>query len=80
MARKTRKLVRSAVALVATTIAEAAIQRAAEDPRVRRKAKAVARSARQALQRTGKKLTRAVKPGRKGKAKRQRRPAARKKA
>jgi hypothetical protein len=80
MAGKTRKLVRSAVALVATTVAEAALQKAAEDPRVQQKAKAAARSAREVMQRTGKKLRRAVKPGSKGKAKRQRRPSARKKA
>lgn len=82
MAGKTRKLARSALGLAAASVAEVALQKLAENPRVRRKAKSVARSAKKILKRTGKKLTRAVKPRAKvksgGKAKSGRRGTARK--
>ena len=57
MAKKTKKLVRAGVALAATTLAEAALQEAARNPRVRRKAKEIAGSAGRALKRTVKKVT-----------------------
>jgi hypothetical protein len=80
MARKTRKLARSALALAATTVAEVAIQKLAEDPRVRRKAKNLARSAAKALKQQKKKLTRSRKPGPKRKAGRERTSASGKKS
>jgi len=71
MARKNRKLAKTALALAATTVAEAVVQKMADDPEFRRKvkakAKAVAGTARKALKRTGKKLARAIKKGRKSK-------------
>jgi hypothetical protein len=57
MAKKTKKLVRAGVALAATTLAEAALQEAARNPRVRRKAKEIASSAGRALKRRVKKAT-----------------------
>jgi hypothetical protein len=58
MAKKTRKLVRTGLVIAATTLAEAALQQAAENPRVRRKAKAIVASAGRRLKRTVKKVTR----------------------
>jgi len=63
MGRKTGKLVRTGLAIAATTLAEAALQRAAEDPRVRRKAKEIVVSTGRTLQRTVKKVI--GKPGQK---------------
>jgi hypothetical protein len=64
MARKNRKLARTALALAATTLVQAVVQKLADDPKFRRmvqaKAKAVAGSAGKALKRSGKKLTRKV--------------------
>ena len=57
MAKKTRKLIGAGLALAATTLAEAALQEAATNPRVRRKAKEIAASAGRALKRTAKKVT-----------------------
>ena len=83
MAGKTRKLARSALGLAAASVAEVALRKLAESPRVQRKARSVARSAKKVLKRTGKKLTRAVKSRAKaksgGKAKSGRSGAARKK-
>jgi len=56
MGRKTGKLVRTGLAIAATTLAEAALQRAAEDPRLRRKAKEIVVSTGRTLQRTVKKV------------------------
>jgi len=56
MGIKTGKLVRTGLAIAATTLAEAALQRAAEDPRVRRKAKEIVVSTGRALKRTVKKV------------------------
>jgi hypothetical protein len=56
MAKKAGKLVRTGLAIAATTLAEAALQRAAEDPRVRRKAKELVVSTGRALKRTVKKV------------------------
>jgi hypothetical protein len=57
MAKKTRKLVGAGLVLAATTLAEAALQEAARNPRVRRKAKEIAASAGRAVKRTVKKVT-----------------------
>jgi hypothetical protein len=57
MAKKTRKLVRTGLAIAATTLAEAALQEAATNPRVRRKAKEIAAATGRALKRTLKKVT-----------------------
>ena len=56
MGKKTGKLVRTGLAIAATTLAEAALQRAAEDPRLRRKAKEIVVSTGRTLQRTVKKV------------------------
>ncbi|MBA3444322.1 MAG: hypothetical protein H0T58_05655 [Gemmatimonadales bacterium] len=62
MARKQQKsLVKTAVALAATALVEKAIQKAAEDPRVRRKAKAVGKALKKRAKSVGKKVSRAVK-------------------
>jgi hypothetical protein len=61
MARKKRKLARGALALAATTIAEVALQKLADNPKVKRKAKAVVGSAGRSLKRSGRKLLRATK-------------------
>ena len=63
MAKKRKNLVRTGLAIVATTLAEAALQQAAENPRVRRKAKEIAVSTGRALKRKVKKI--AAKRGRK---------------
>jgi hypothetical protein len=61
MARKQQKsLVKTAAALAATALVEKAIQKAAEDPRVRRKAKAVGKAVKKRVTAAGKKLTRAI--------------------
>lgn len=57
MAKKTRKLVAAGIALAATTLAEAALQEAATNPRVRRKAKEMAASAGRTLKHTVKTVT-----------------------
>jgi hypothetical protein len=57
MAKKTRKLVRTGLVIAATTLAEAALQQAADNPRVRRKAKAVLASAGRTLKGTVRKVT-----------------------
>jgi hypothetical protein len=57
MGKKTGKLVRTGLAIAVTTLAEAAVQRAAQDPRVRRKAKEIVVSTGRALKRTVKKVT-----------------------
>jgi hypothetical protein len=62
--KKTRKLVRAGLALAATTLAEAAVLKAAKNPRVRQKAKDIVRSAGRALKRSAKKLTGKGKRGR----------------
>ncbi len=61
MARKQRNLAKTAAALVATALLEKAIQKAAEDPRIRRKAKALAEALVKRAQAAGKKITKAVK-------------------
>jgi hypothetical protein len=76
MAKKTRKLVRTGLALAATTLAEVALQEAAENPRVRRKAKELVASTGRALKRAvkmvGGKRGGKTKPGRRAAARRTR--------
>jgi hypothetical protein len=57
MAKKTRKLVRAGLTLATTALAEAAVQRAAQNPRVRRKAGEIVAPTGRALKRTVKKVT-----------------------
>jgi hypothetical protein len=74
MARKRKDLAKAGAALVATALVEKAIQKAAEDPRVRRKAKSVGRALKQRVKAAGKKITTAIKK----RSPKQRRAAARK--
>ena len=60
MARKQRNLAKTAALLAATALLEKAIQKAAEDPRIRRKAKAVAEALVKRAQAAGKKISKAV--------------------
>jgi hypothetical protein len=60
MARKQRNLAKTAAALAATALLEKAIQKAAEDPRIRRKAKAIAEALVKRAQAAGKKISKAV--------------------
>lgn len=60
MARKQRNLAKTAAALAAIALLEKAIQKAAEDPRIRRKAKAVAEALVKRAQAAGKKISKAV--------------------
>lgn len=63
MARKQQKksLARTAAVLAATALAEMAIQTAAKDPRVRRKAKAVGKAVAKRVKAAGKKIRKAIK-------------------
>ena len=61
MARKQKNLAQTAAVLAATALLEKAIQKAAEDPRIRRKAKAVAEALVKRAQAAGKKVTKAIK-------------------
>ena len=61
MARKRRNLAKTAAVLAATALLEKAIQKAAQDPRIRRKAKAVAEALVKRAQAAGKKITKVVK-------------------
>lgn len=61
MARKQRNLAKTAAALAATALLEKAIQKAAEDPRIRRKAKAVAEALLKRAQAARKKVAKAIK-------------------
>jgi hypothetical protein len=60
MARKRRNLAKSAAVLAATALLEKAIQKAAEDPRIRRKAKAVAEALVRRAQAARKKITKVI--------------------
>ena len=60
MARKQKNLAKTAAALAATALLEKAIQKAAEDPRIRRKAKAMAEALLKQAQAAGKKIAKAV--------------------
>jgi len=62
MARKQKKnLAKSAAVLAATALLEKAIQKAAQDPRIRRQAKAVAEALVKRAQAARKKITRVIK-------------------
>ena len=65
MARKQRNLAKTAAVLAATALLEMAIQLAAKDPRVRRKAKAVGKALKKRAKATGKKITKVIKKRRK---------------
>ena len=60
MARKRRNLAKTAAALAATALLEKAIQKAAQDPRIRRKAKAVAEALVKRAQAARRKITKAT--------------------
>ena len=61
MARNKKKgLAQTAAALAATALVEKAIQKAAENPRVRRKAKALGRALKKRAKAAGKKISKAV--------------------
>ena len=61
MARKKKGLARTAAVLAATALLEKAIKKAAEDPRVRRKAKAVGKALKKRAKAAGKKVSKAIK-------------------
>jgi len=61
MARKQRNLAKTAAAMAATALVEKAIRKAAEDPRVRRKAKAVGKALKKRAKAAGKKISKAIK-------------------
>lgn len=62
MARKQRtNLAKTAAALAASALLEKAIKKAAEDPRVRRKAKAVGKALKKRAKAAGKKIRSAIK-------------------
>jgi hypothetical protein len=60
MARKRKGLAPAAAALAATALLEKAIQKAAADPRVRRKAKAIGRALKKGAKAARKKISKAV--------------------
>jgi hypothetical protein len=60
MARKRKGLAQTAAALAATALLEKAIKKAAEDPRVRRKAKAVGKALKKRAKAAGKKISKAI--------------------
>ena len=62
MARKQQKgLVQTAAVLAATALIEKAVQKAAEDPRVRRKAKAAGRRVAKTMKATTRKISKGIK-------------------
>ena len=63
MARKQQKkgLVQTAAVLAATALIEKAVQKAAEDPRVRRKAKAAGKKATKTIKATTRKISKGIK-------------------
>jgi hypothetical protein len=62
MARKKQKrLAKTAAALAATALVEKAIQKASENPRVRRKAKAIGKALKKRAKAAGKKIAKAIK-------------------
>jgi hypothetical protein len=60
MARKRKGLAPTAAALVATALVEKAITKAAEDPRIRRKAKAVGKALKKRAKAAGRKIAKAI--------------------
>jgi hypothetical protein len=61
---KTRRLAKAALGLLATAVLKEAVQTAANDPRVRRKAKAVGRAIARRAKTAGRKMTRTAKRAR----------------
>jgi hypothetical protein len=62
MARKQQKgLVQTAAVLAATALIEKAVQKAADDPRVRRTAKAAGKKVAKAVKATTRKITKGIK-------------------
>ena len=62
MARKQQKdLVQTAAVLAATALIEKAVQKAAEDPRVRRKAKAAGKKVAKTMKATTRKISKGIK-------------------
>lgn len=59
MARKKKGLAQTAAVLAATALLEKALQKAAENPRVRRKAKAVGKALKKRAKAAGKKISKA---------------------
>lgn len=59
--KKKRNLVKTAAALAATALLEKAIKKAATDPRVRRKAKAVGKALKKRAKAAGKKISKIIK-------------------
>jgi hypothetical protein len=70
------KLAKSVIALAAAALVEKAIQKAAQDPRIRRKVEALIKAAEKSARAAGKKVSRAAKSARK-RAPKVRRAAAR---
>jgi len=65
MARKQQKgLVQTAAVLAATALAEKAIKKAAEDPRVRRKVKAAGKAIKKRVKSVSRKVIKRIKKGR----------------
>ncbi len=60
MARKQRNLAKTAAAIATTALLEKVIRKAAEDPRVRRKAKAVGKALKKKAKTAGKKISKAI--------------------
>jgi hypothetical protein len=60
MARKQRNLAKTAAALAATALVEKAIRKAAEDPRIRRKAKSLAKALKKRAKAAGKKIAKVI--------------------
>jgi hypothetical protein len=60
MARKQRNLAKTAAVLAATALVEKAIQKAAEDPRIRRKAKTVVKALKKRAKAAGKKIAKVI--------------------
>ena len=80
MARKEKGLAKTVAVLAATALLEKAIKKAAADPRVHRKAKAVGKALKKRAKAAGKKISKAIKKrvpkGRRATAKRRSRARA----
>ncbi len=61
MARTQKNLAKSVAVLAATALLEKALQKAAEDPRIRRKAKAIAKAVGKRAKAAGKKIAKVIK-------------------
>jgi predicted GNAT family acetyltransferase len=65
---KAKRLAKAAVGLAASALLERALQKAAEDPRVRRKTRALGRAVVRRAKAAGTRIGRVVKPRRKGRS------------